>query len=734
MKVLLLGLGDSPIRSRFPSRYCENDRARDQNEYQVLTFGYQKGVDIRINIEDDFSEVLERLPEGWDPDFCLLWNLDWNILPRGIEYSPVPTIATLLDWDTDIPISRHCMDCVDLIIALSEHEKKSLEAIGAARIGVFFYQGVYQELFKHPPKRIVDRRVDLLVTGLVNDFCDPTRSKWIMNLCSLSDQFKVQVEPWLPGHKDYLELLGNAKLVLSHHRMGRMSARLLEAGARGSVVVETGAEPRRHFLPDEEYIPVDDANFRSKIEQALKAPDSLQKMADRFRESVIRNYDSANRFVKLLEHIGSSLPQGKPSGRMTMRSKCDYWDQQGGHYYYLFFRNQELRFLLTGQKELLQLSIDAFSKANFLKPGPRIKTNLAIAKGTYNLIYCENENLKERTREAIDLLQEVIAEYPQYGMAFFNSGLLHLRVGNHEEALKYFQTALRAFEAQDSDIDAWCLQNRDFDLFNQFMRRPLNENLLLLLKGGQESVLSQIRVLYQAFTLYLISLIEGYRGNVEASLNAALDSDRRWESGLAAARAGRLLAMLGDKDRALDRYRRALKTLPLNIDIRFDYARLLYYHGMDHHAAVELNQLVRIVKVVKPLNGNPRINRGIRGFRRLRGNLHFSHDWARENLLNEWVEDLTAFLRKAPGDLSLVLRIVELWRELGRLDQVFELVECYLERHEKDVRKDPKKVECLKRLCDTLEKECERSNFFLAQKLDQMEQCLSFPEISSKRP
>jgi hypothetical protein len=45
--------------------------------------------------------------------------------------------------------------------------------------------------------------------------------------------------------------------------------------------------------------------------------------------------------------------------------------------------------------------------------------------------------------------------------------------------------------------------------------------------------------------------------------------------------------------------------------------------------------------------------------------------------LNSWVETLFLSLRANPEDTNLVLRIIEIWHELGRIDKAVELMEDY---------------------------------------------------------
>jgi hypothetical protein len=169
-------------------------------------FGYNEGVDIVIHLEDDFKTVLERLPQGWMPDYCLLWLAEWNLLPRGIEYAPFPTVAWLPDWDYNIPYTRMYAESVDLIISHGEPDSKAVRAFTGLDNAVAFHAvGVMQEYFADTPKIIKDRKYDILYTTWIDDAIQPGRSEWICRLCSLSDRYTVHIDKNLK-YPEYIAL------------------------------------------------------------------------------------------------------------------------------------------------------------------------------------------------------------------------------------------------------------------------------------------------------------------------------------------------------------------------------------------------------------------------------------------------------------------------------------------------------------------------------------------------
>ena len=65
MRVLLLAVGKTPLRYDENPYFFEYLIDKDDNqEIDIVTFGYNEGLDIRISPQDDFDSVINRLPDG----------------------------------------------------------------------------------------------------------------------------------------------------------------------------------------------------------------------------------------------------------------------------------------------------------------------------------------------------------------------------------------------------------------------------------------------------------------------------------------------------------------------------------------------------------------------------------------------------------------------------------------------------------------------------------------------
>ncbi|MDN3513519.1 MAG: tetratricopeptide repeat protein [Candidatus Brocadia sp.] len=721
MNILLLGLGNSQIREKFVSNHSENYVSRNMLGHEIITFGYNEGVDIKIRPEDEFQEVMKGLPEGWTPDFCMLWEVEWNLLPRGIESAPFPTIAFVYDPDYDIPLARACVESVDLTIALAEHEKDVLYSIGAENVQVFYYIGIIEEFFASNPQKIKDRKYDVLYTTWINDLEYPDRSPWILKLCSLSDKYHVLIESHLSSYEEYISLLNNSKLVFSYNRFGSMSGRVIEAGAQGTVAIEPGCEIKRHFEPHREYIPVTLENIAEQIERYLKNEGALQSMSDQVYSKVIDNYGARDRFLKLLAFIDlqikrEKLGSDKQKRKLNRISESERYTQKGEVYFYSFFRTAPGLFIMNTGRSLIKLSIRELERAVEVERTPRNITNLAIALAVYEFMDGNEMSVKGRLQNAINLLNEVIAAHPSYAMAYFNLGLIHMRVRNYQEAISVFEAALNVFEVPQSDIDPWCLHNRDVEIFNILIRKSLNQNLLLIFRGERDQAIRNIRTLYRAAIRFFISFIEDEQGNIYESLTSLLKScELQPDSGLIALNAARKLYLWGRKEECLAMYATTVKMVPLDLRIRNEYLTVLHSYESRDKISHEIEGIVKIVKTVATLKWS--ISE-LSVFIELNNSSPYSYNPCKEKLLYSAARLLYAYLEKDPQNLNTILRVIEIWFELGRLDRIIELLEEYLLHHFHKTTMDHAGYTRIRAIYEKLWQACQMKNKTLQEKLD----------------
>lgn len=377
--------------------------------------------------------------------------------------------------------------------------------------------------------------------------------------------------------------------------------------------------------------------------------------------------------------------------------------RRGETYFYSFFRATSY-FIVNSGNKLLESSIEEFKKAVDIEPTPQAMTNLAIAQVTYDLLDNRKEFLKDRIPVDIDLFKKVIASHPLYVMAYYNLGLLQLRINDYKGARNTFSVAVKLFEDRKSQLDPWCLHNRDFDLFNNLLRKPHNHNLLLFCKGEKDTAMKQIRNLYHAATLFAISLIEENEGDIYKVLASLLEAHSLYpESGLIAMNTAKRLYLLGYREASLKMYEKAISLLPLQIDLRIEYIKILHSYHMNTDAMHELENTIKIASRITMLKNNTAtletLKEGYTG-------TGYSYDLSNERFLNDVARLLYTCLRKEPKNLTLLSRIIGVWHELGRLDKMFEVVEYYLSNHSVKTKTNNTDHDRLVEICKILQQAC----------------------------
>jgi tetratricopeptide (TPR) repeat protein len=364
--------------------------------------------------------------------------------------------------------------------------------------------------------------------------------------------------------------------------------------------------------------------------------------------------------------------------------------------------------------EFLLKAIQEFNKAVNLEPTPRGILNLAVAKAS--LYFCfrnhETDTTDVNIKEAISVLEKLINAYPSYAVAYFHLGLIHSRLGNYKDSLDIFTKALEVFGDQKSHVEPWCIYPAEADSNpknNFILGKPLNTALLMYCRGDEDKAMDDIRNLYQAAIYYYVSILYEKNGQIYDSVEALIKSHNLCpDSGLVAMQAAKRMALLGIKEESISMYKKAIMLLPLDIDLRIEYIRMLYLYHVDRELPAEIKNVLQITKTMSKFKEKTAtMNDVMNGFKRYHAASNYSHDSDKDKILNGWVEILFANLRKDPRNLKLVLRIIDIWYELGRVDKIFELIEDYINKHKGNGNIDNTMSSTLSKINSNLQKVCE---------------------------
>ncbi len=686
MKILLLALGNTPLKYDQNPYFFENLVDSNENgDVEIITFGYNEGLTIRINPQDDFKEVINRLPTGWIPDCCILQAIDNNLLPRGIEKAPFPLVAIPLpgDWDLDLPYTKAIVEAVDLVIGSGYFDEENYPVVGASNVEIFYIGSVMDKFFDPHPQKLKDRPVDIFYTASwLNNLSRTERSQWAAKLATLSSKHNVLIESWNRSYEEYLSMLRNSKLAFSNVRQGVFSNRVFEAASQGTIPVVTGRDVKRYFEDGAEIISVTDEDFVEKVEYYLANETLLQEMSKRVYEKVRRDFESRARFQRLLELIKrrGCKQTHRPVSSLGLAERHN---RNGEIYFYSYCRGViegfGYWFADKNTSAFLGTSIEEFKKALNLNPSPGVKTNLAVALSAF-MFEKDKTNINEKeVGEIVSILMDVSSDAPNYVMSYFNMAIFYFRLGRFKDALRAFVEVIRLFEDDTCEFDPWCLQNRDYELYKTLLKKPLNENLLLLLRN-EPCALTNLKNLIQFATFYFISLIYEEGGDLYTCFDSLKKAyDLYPIHPLIVKKIAQVAGILGYKEECLDMYNKATELMPTDVDIWMDKIKYLYLYREDSKMLREIGKFKEIIMGIKPLNDKIHtLSNLMNSFGRFNNDSPF-FDVCKETMLNNMVCVLYSCLKRNPKDIRLIIRIIEIWHELGRLDPVLELVEDYLE-------------------------------------------------------
>jgi tetratricopeptide (TPR) repeat protein len=221
------------------------------------------------------------------------------------------------------------------------------------------------------------------------------------------------------------------------------------------------------------------------------------------------------------------------------------------------------------------------------------------------------------------------------------------------------------------------------------------------------------------------------KGQIDECINALLMSHELYpESALIALEAAKRLVIFNLRDEGLTMYRKAIDLLPFNIDLRIEFIKLLYLYRMDGEALKEINSILTIIKKIEIFRDKAvTLNKILEDLNRFNDSSFYSYDPCRENVLYSFIEVLYSYLERDPANTMLIMRIAEVWDELGRTDKILELMENYfsLNRKEDISGKD---ISALKEIYAYLSKLCALSERTFTERLDKLSGAVSDMQAS----
>jgi hypothetical protein len=127
------------------------------------------------------------------------------------------------------------------------------------------------------------------------------------------------------------------------------------------------------------------------------------------------------------------------------------------------------------------------------------------------------------------------------------------------------------------------------------------------------------------------------------------------------------------------------------------------------------------------------IHKTIKEFTRYQNAPGYAHDICRDTILNSYIEIIYKSLKKRPYDTRLLLRIIKILEDQGRVDKIFEFVEEYTDNCIKSGNITTKHISDIANMCKKMKQTADARASSFNGRLSKLKENIDLlPEIYDK--
>lgn len=207
-----------------------------------------KTFDSKYN---NFQEVLNSLPNGWNPDAILIRDAEYYKIPPFLEVAEYPIFALIGDYNLTLNQMLPIIGVFDYFFC----DTKGVRIFN--KLG--FYNCEFFCLYGYDPDIHKDyglkKDIDIVFIGNLNHMIQKKREKLLYHLAKLGKYFKVHIDTNVFGI-DYAKMLNRSHLVFNYNIRDEANMRFFEAMGCNSIVINRHIEeldllgfiPNLHYL------------------------------------------------------------------------------------------------------------------------------------------------------------------------------------------------------------------------------------------------------------------------------------------------------------------------------------------------------------------------------------------------------------------------------------------------------------------------------------------------------
>jgi 2-polyprenyl-3-methyl-5-hydroxy-6-metoxy-1,4-benzoquinol methylase/glycosyltransferase involved in cell wall biosynthesis len=285
----------------FPSPVTDLWTRAFRREHSVLTAGVvgTGTYDVYYHgAHDTVSDLMERLPRAWQPDFCFVASVEYYDFPLGLEDAPIPTVAVFSDYNLCFDLMRRAAQFLDLVIVNDDELVEPLRAHGANRVVALPWFALDEETFR---PLACEKVYDLCFVGNLNPHVQRQRTKLLeARLRRWFERYRVFVGS--AYGEDYVRLLNQSKIVFNQSIRGDLNMRVFETmGCRALAILEdVNAQAKRFFQDGEHIVYYNEENLDDLLDYYLTHDAERERIAIAGHAEVRARHTYAHRVAQIV--------------------------------------------------------------------------------------------------------------------------------------------------------------------------------------------------------------------------------------------------------------------------------------------------------------------------------------------------------------------------------------------------------------------------------------------------
>jgi GT2 family glycosyltransferase len=317
-------LGIVAKADRGPLRYLvgpvTGDRARhweaDRRAGACRAFNAEGTADLAVGFNDTWQGLCARLPDGWRPDFVVLY-LGYASVPPCLWHAPVPLVALAPDFQLQWHFLRRALPLCELVLAdAAGVEVMQRAGLTQARQANLF--GLHGPFLDEPPPE-QNRDIDIVFIGNLHPAVQAERLPWLARLAALAGRRRVLIGQGVFG-AEYVNLLRRARIVFNRSVRGECNLRVFEAASQGALLFQEAGnrEVPAYFADRRECVYYNEDDLESLLDYYLDHEEERRAVAEAGRRKA-REYTFEALWQQALQTVRQEWPALQERARRRPR-------------------------------------------------------------------------------------------------------------------------------------------------------------------------------------------------------------------------------------------------------------------------------------------------------------------------------------------------------------------------------------------------------------------------------